>query len=43
MRKRNIKDEIKDIDKYSELFEKRVQRAKVNHSKPFDIDELDKV
>ena len=44
MRKREIKDKVKDIDKLnSELFEKRVQREKVNHSKPINIDELDKV
>ena len=42
--RRKIKDEVNDIDKSnSELFEKKFQRAKVNHSTPFDIDELDNV
>ena len=43
-RKREIKDEVNDMEKLnSELFEKRVQREKVNHRIPFDIVELDNV
>ena len=44
MRKREVKAEVKQIDKLNtELFEKRLDMAKNNKSKPFEMKELEKV
>ena len=44
MRKRKIKDEIKEVDDLnSKLFEKRIEKARTNKSPVFDMEELEKV
>ena len=44
MRKRAVKEEVKEIDKINlNLFENRLKKAKLNKSEPFKMQELEKV
>ena len=44
MRKRAVKDEVKEIDTLNfELFENRLERSKLNKSEPCSMLELDTV